>query len=205
MWAHGFIDLDRRVRPVYQAVEFRQALLSSSMVLAIGLAAYLFFRPSITLLGNLGWSSVAFGVLGGALTYLVVFIITRQYLLSLRSMRDLMLMLSSLFRNFSWPAIIFISAMAGISEELLLRGLLQHYLVEFTNPAFGIIVASLVFGLMHYLSRLYVVVTFALGLAFGVAYHVSDSLLLVIIAHAVYDVLAFALLVKYPHWLGIQN
>jgi membrane protease YdiL (CAAX protease family) len=192
------------MKPVYQAVRFTQALASSGLVLALGVIIYSVFGTNISLFGKLGWWSVLLGLFAGATIYGLVYCLTKFFWMNSVSMRELMDKLASLFRDFSWPAILAISLMAGLSEELLLRGLLQNWLIELMGPAGGIGLASLVFGLMHYLSRTYVLVTFTLGLAFGVAYYLSNSLLFVIIAHAVYDVFAFAVLVKYPHLLGIK-
>jgi membrane protease YdiL (CAAX protease family) len=194
------------MKPIYQSVKFTQALASSSLVLALGVVIYLLLGANISLLGKLGWWwSILLGLLAGASTYALVYCLTKNFWMNSTSMHELMDKLASLFRDFSWPAILVISLMAGLSEELLLRGLLQNWLIELIGPAGGIGLASLVFGLMHYLSRTYVLVTFALGLLFGIAYYLSNSLLFVIIAHAVYDVLAFAVLVKYPHLLGIKG
>ena len=192
------------MRPVYQAVKFSQALYSSSIVLALGLIAMLIFNPSLSALGSIGWWSVVLGMIAGAGLYGVVFVLTKAFLMGSASMRDLMEKLASLFRDFSWPAIVVISIMAGVSEELLLRGLLQNWLVDVFNPTVGIALASLVFGLMHFLTRTYVLVTFALGMVFGVAYYLTDSLVFVMVAHAAYDVLAFAVLVKFPRSLGVR-
>lgn len=193
------------MRPVYQAVRFSQALGSSALVLGVGVLLTFIFEPPLSAFGNMGWLSIPYGIVAGALGYGLVFIVTKTFLMNLGSMRELMENLSSLFRNFSWPAILVISLMAGLSEELLLRGLVQGWLVDFFNPLSGIVLASLIFGLMHFLTRTYVIVTFILGLAFGVAYYLSDSLMFVIVAHAVYDVFAFAVLVKFPQSLGLRR
>jgi membrane protease YdiL (CAAX protease family) len=204
MRPHGIAYLDKLMKPIYQAVRFTQALASSGLVLALGVVIYVLLGANISLVGNLGWWSILLGIVAGGLTYGLVYCLTKVFWMDSPPMRELMEKLASLFRDFSWPSILVISLMAGLSEELLLRGLLQNWLVEIIGPAGGIAVASLVFGLMHYLSRTYVLVTFTLGLFFGIAYYLSNSLLFVIIAHAVYDVFAFAVLVKYPHLLGIK-
>lgn len=186
-------------------MKFSQALLSSSLILALGLALWLLFGIELTVLGTLGWWSLPIGIGAGALLYILVFWVTNAFWMRIASMRFLMERLHSIFREFSWPSIIIVSIMAGVGEELLVRGVLQNVLVNYLGPTSGIVLASLVFGFMHYLSKTYVLVTFALGLAFGLAYHLSDSLVLVMTAHAIYDVFAFAVIVKYPQLLKIDT
>jgi len=185
-------------------VKFSQALASSTSLFAIGMVILWFVELPLSLSGRLGNWAWPLGIILGVLIYAVVFYLTRLFWPYSDGMRSLMGRLHNLFRDFSWPAIILISIMAGLGEELLLRGLLQTYLVRELSPFWGIVLASLIFGLLHYLSRAYIVVTFALGVVFGVAYYLSNSLMLVMIAHAVYDVFAFAVLVKYPKLLYIQ-
>lgn len=193
------------MRVLYQPVRFMQAFGSSLLVLALGVVLMLVFDPTLSAFGNMGWVSIPYGVGAGGLGYAVIFMITKVFLIRINSMRELMAKLSSLFRNFTWPSIVIISIMAGLSEELLLRGVLQNKLVDWLNPTAGVVLASLVFGLMHFLSFTYVVVTFLLGLMFGLAYYFSESLAFVIVAHAVYDMFAFAVLVKYPQLLNLDR
>ena len=94
--------------------------------------------------------------------------------------------------------------MAGISEELLFRGVIQSYLISVSTPFIGLFVSALLFGLMHCYNRLYIILTFIVGLFIGWIYFQTQSLLLVVTLHCVYDILAFTSLVKYPHLLGLD-
>jgi len=94
--------------------------------------------------------------------------------------------------------------MAGVSEELLFRGVIQTAISNTTTPFLGIVISSFVFGLMHFYNRLYILITFLVGLILGYLYHESKSLVLVMTMHAVYDFFAFMLIVKYPQLLGIS-
>ncbi|HBO42549.1 MAG TPA: CPBP family intramembrane metalloprotease [Planctomycetaceae bacterium] len=87
-----------------------------------------------------------------------------------------------------------ISLVAGIGEEMLFRGLLQGGLAEAIGTPAGtwiaLVLASLVFGLVHPLSGTYVLLTGLIGLYLGWSWIVSGNLLVPITAHAAYDFLA---------------
>ena len=78
--------------------------------------------------------------------------------------------------------LIFISLMAGIGEEALFRGVIQQQ--------FGIVAASIVFGLAHCISPAYVIVTVLMGLYIGFIYQATQSLLVPVQLHFVYDLAA---------------
>jgi membrane protease YdiL (CAAX protease family) len=93
--------------------------------------------------------------------------------------------------------LIVISICAGIGEELLFRGWMMYWLVEGatasasapTPAALGaaLIVSSIVFGLFHPITRLYVVLAALMGLYFGALLIYTENLLVPIAAHATYD------------------
>ncbi len=82
----------------------------------------------------------------------------------------------------------FISACAGIGEELLFRGVIQVKL--------GIVVASIIFGLMHFITPAYCVIATIMGVYLGFMFKHYDSLLVPIQLHFVYD-LGALILIKY--------
>lgn len=96
-----------------------------------------------------------------------------------------------LFRHCGVLDIAALSLVAGIGEEMLFRGFLQGRLAEaIGTPAgtwVGLILASLVFGLAHPLSRLYVLLTGVIGVYLGWLWIVSGNLLVPITVHAAYD------------------
>jgi membrane protease YdiL (CAAX protease family) len=97
-----------------------------------------------------------------------------------------------------------VSLLAGVGEEILIRGGLQSILVGLTSPFVGMLLASLIFGVMHFLSKIYVLITFVIGFVFALVFYLTDSMLLVMVAHTVYDIFAFAMIVKFPHMLGLE-
>ena len=155
--------------------------------------------------GDTGMKSVLVGACWGSGLFILMMFIGRYLQCYFPSYRDLVAELCELFSNLSWPTIILISVMAGISEELLFRGVIQSYLVGVTSPLFGVIISACLFGVMHFYNRLYIVLTLIIGLFIGWLYYATQSLLLVVVLHSVYDILAFACIVKYPHLLGLDK
>lgn len=92
-----------------------------------------------------------------------------------------------------------ISLCAGIGEELLFRGWLMYWIADGWamvpgEPVsatfalgFGLVVSSIAFGLVHPLTKLYIVVAAVMGLYFGGLCIWTGNLLVPITAHAVYD------------------
>ncbi|WP_018861494.1 CPBP family intramembrane glutamic endopeptidase [Thioalkalivibrio sp. ALJ3] len=92
-----------------------------------------------------------------------------------------------LFGN-AWPgAILLISLLAGLGEELLVRGVLQTWLDTRMPAGLAIVIAAVVFGLAHAITRLYFVFATAIGLYLGLLYYLTGNLLVVVITHALYD------------------
>lgn len=86
--------------------------------------------------------------------------------------------------------IVSLSVAAGVGEELLFRAAVQGVLVEYLPAGVALLLASLLFGIAHWISLGYVLVIALLGFLFGVVFHLTGSLLLVIITHIVYDLWA---------------
>lgn len=86
----------------------------------------------------------------------------------------------------------------ALVEELMFRGIVQGALVDRYGAAFGILVASLLFGATHagYGSPDEIAFAIGMGLVLGITYHLSRSLAAVVIAHGLVNVLVFAV---YPH------
>jgi membrane protease YdiL (CAAX protease family) len=101
--------------------------------------------------------------------------------------------------------IVLISALAGIGEELMFRGLIQNGLSDWlvrgvlsagwgetTGPWIGCAVAALVFGLLHAITPTYAVLATLIGFFLGWLYLATGNLLVPIVAHGLYDAIALA-------------
>ncbi|MCE9546950.1 MAG: CPBP family intramembrane metalloprotease, partial [Planctomycetia bacterium] len=97
-----------------------------------------------------------------------------------------------------------LAAAAGVGEELLLRGLVQTGLTSLASRALtpsaasavGLILAGLLFGLMHPLSKTYATLCVLIGLYLGAIWLATGNLLVPVIAHGLYDFLALVYLLS---------
>lgn len=108
---------------------------------------------------------------------------------------------SGLFSGYSWLHLACVAALAGVGEELLFRGFLQTWLGNYFAITWAILIASIIFGLLHYLSHAYFISATLMSIAFGVVYCMTDSLLMVVVWQGVYDFIALLVLVKYPDFI----
>lgn len=97
----------------------------------------------------------------------------------------------------SWYDLVLLAAVAGFSEELLFRGVLQPWIGRL-HPWTGIIAANLIFGLLHAVTPTYAIVATAFGfyLSWLSASPGEPNLLRPMVTHAVYDYIAFLLVVR---------
>jgi membrane protease YdiL (CAAX protease family) len=99
-----------------------------------------------------------------------------------------------LFSAFNTASIVLIGALAGIGEEWLFRGVIQ--------PAVGLVVASIAFGLAHIGGRsmlAFGVWASGMGFVLGGLAILTGGLTAPIVAHGVYDMLALAYLRRGAH------
>ena len=192
-----------------QQVRFKQVFIPSLvlMLIAFGLV-FLFADFSVSILFEFNFNSLFWSLCIGAVLGIGFFVLMALIMVSVRpfysKIDDITKQLHVFFHGFSWTMIVLLSLAAGIGEELLFRGLIQRYLVYLFNPLWGIILASVIFGVCHYLNRLYVFLAFSMGFLIGGIYHFTNNLLLVMTLHAVYDFFAFTAIVKYPPLFGLQ-
>jgi len=88
----------------------------------------------------------------------------------------------SIFRTICLSDLLLISLLAGLGEEFLFRGVIQI--------KFGIVIASISFGLMHFVSPAYAIVTTIMGFYLGLVFQKTGGLLAPVIIHFLYDLAA---------------
>lgn len=138
---------------------------------------------------------VVLGACLGAVLAAGVFVIARLPIRSLRSLQDLMeSRLKEFLASMTPGELVVLSMAAGLGEEFLFRGWLQQGLFSllgaeksFLWGGVAMLVASLLFGLAHPISPMYVFLATMMGLVFGGLYWMTGNLLTAIVAHAVYD------------------
>jgi len=87
--------------------------------------------------------------------------------------------IKAIFINCRLLDLCFISLFAGFAEELLFRGVIQVKI--------GIIGASIIFGLLHFITPAYCIITTIMGFYIGFLFQYYESILLPIHLHFVYD------------------
>ena len=90
-----------------------------------------------------------------------------------------------------------LALLAGAGEELLFRGVLQAILDRWWGPSVGLLVASALFGALHALTPTYAVLAALAGLYLGGVWLLTGNLLVVIIAHGLYDFIALVYLLRF--------
>jgi len=82
--------------------------------------------------------------------------------------------------------VLYTVVMGPLVEELLFRGFIQGYLCERTTTAVGVLLASLVFAVLHW--NLYAnIQVFFLSLALGYIYHRTQSLAAPVALHGLHN------------------
>lgn len=179
------------------------ALLFQGGIGVIGLLAIVFFGIPVLVLGPGPWQSLFYGVFGAAATYAVLLLLTRVPGLFPENLERQMQGLYDFASSYSPAVLILLSVLAGVGEELLFRGAIQGWLMAHTDSVTAVMAASVLFGLVHYVSFTYFLVATGLGLILGTAYVLSESLVSVMVWHAVYDMIALFCLLRFPRWFGV--
>lgn len=122
---------------------------------------------------------------------------TRYPIGPLRELRDLTRdLVMPVFRDCSVADMALVAILAGVGEELLFRGVVQEAITHRFGWPIGLAAASLLFGLVHPLSRAYAILTGLVGVYLGWLWLATGSLVTPIVTHAVYDFVALVYLVK---------
>lgn len=145
------------------------------------------------------------GLMGGVLTYGVLLLLSVTDVLSSDSLQKHIRDLHRFVRSQSWPVLITLAVLAGVGEELLFRGVIQGWVGQHLGVTTGVLAGAVLFGLAHAMSWSYFLVATALGGVFGVVYAVTDSLQLVMVWHAVYDLVVILVLRRYPRLFGLSR
>ncbi|WP_374090656.1 lysostaphin resistance A-like protein [Methylomicrobium lacus] len=103
----------------------------------------------------------------------------------------------SLYRR-HWADLFMLAAIAGLSEEILFRGVVQPWLEAAWGMRAALLGCNILFGLAHAVTPLYTLLAFLIGLYLSGAmdYGGTRNLLTPVLIHALYDFWAFAALVR---------
>jgi membrane protease YdiL (CAAX protease family) len=98
--------------------------------------------------------------------------------------------LGALVSALSTSELALLAALAGISEEVLFRGVVQVALAGVLPEALALVAASVLFGLVHFATKTYAILAGVMGLYLGALFLIQGNLLAPIITHALYDFIA---------------
>ncbi len=162
------------------------AVAAEGVVFMIALILGRFFDINFLPLTRNFLRDILIGTIGASLPF-ALFVLTltarAEKIPILGSLRKTMITdVKSIFSNTCFLDIILISLIAGFAEEFLFRGVIQ--------AKFGIIIASILFGLVHFVTPAYVVVASFIGFYIGFFYLVFEGLLIPIQLHFIYDLAA---------------
>jgi membrane protease YdiL (CAAX protease family) len=109
-----------------------------------------------------------------------------------------------MFEGLSIVEVAAISVAAGLGEELLFRGLMQTGLQGWIGEPYGwamaLVVASIAFGVCHWLNATYAAIVTVIGFCMGGLFVLVDDLAAPIVAHAVFDFAAILYLTRDARW-----
>lgn len=177
------IDWTNRYEFLGSALLFEGALIGIAGVLGGWLGYHPLAEFRWTLAG-LGWGLAGTGPL------LVLFALSYRFPIGgLKRIKQILLeTLGPSLAVCCWHDLLLLGAVAGVSEELLFRGVLQ--------PAMGLAGSNLVFGLVHAVSLLYALLAAGIGCLLGWQFQESQNLLAPIVTHSLYDFVAFVVIAR---------
>ncbi len=117
----------------------------------------------------------------------------------LRKIRALLLeTLGAKLYQRNWADMLILAGIAGFSEELLFRGVFQPWLENISSLSLGLVLSNLLFAAVHAVTPLYAVLAMLMGLYLGMSldYGGTRNLLQPILVHALYDFVAFMVILN---------
>ncbi|UTW04931.1 CPBP family intramembrane metalloprotease [Amphritea atlantica] len=178
-------------RMVYLALVFEGGLVG----IALGLG-WLLDTPAFAQF-QLSWRGVSQGVLA---TLPILLLVLCAGFLEYPPVKDLFRLsrahIIRLFSDASLLDLALVAGVAGLGEEVLFRGVIQMSLAVHFGPLAGVLIAALLFGLVHSLSLAYVISATLIGIYLGCLLLICDNLLVPIITHGLYDFIVLVVLIR---------
>ncbi len=187
-------------KPVFNPDNFfkKACYFEASLVLvAIVLGWFSGINPFETL--HFSEMAIFYGVLGTAPLFLMYLALEHIQVEPVVKIRRLLLdTLGPGLNRYHWTDLFILAAIAGISEEMVFRGVIQPWMESSWGVTVALIASNIVFGLAHALTLLYFVLATAVGIYLGLSldYGGERNLLTPVIIHGLYDFLAFIALMR---------
>lgn len=176
-----------------KACSFEAALILVAVVLGwianINPFAYLHFSES----------AIAYGVVGTMPLFLLFLTMEQIQTESTIKIKDVLFeTLGPGLYRYHWTDLLVLASIAGLSEELLFRGVIQPWIESSWGMTAGLVASNIIFGLAHAVTPLYAVLATLVGiyLSLSMDYGGDKNLLLPIVIHGFYDFLAFVMLMR---------
>ena len=132
--------------------------------------------------------------IAGSIPMLMIFAVTYRFPLGpLKTIKFFLLeALGPPLAACRWYDLTWVALLAGVSEELMFRGVIQSWFSPW-GSSLGILVSNILFGLAHAITPTYAILAASMGVYLGVVYeYVGDQNLIVpIVTHSFYDLVAF--------------
>lgn len=182
---------------------FKQACIFEGSL--IGLALVLGWLADINPFASLYFSETAFlhGIIATLPIFMIFLALYQLNIKSLTKIKTLLLdMLGPVLLRYHWTDLLILAAIAGISEEILFRGVIQPWMESSWGMLTGLIVSSILFGLAHAVTLLYFLLATLMSAYLGLLLDIDTSrnLLIPIVTHGFYDFLAFLVIAhSYRH------
>lgn len=143
--------------------------------------------------------AIVYGIAGTIPLYLLFMIMEQIQAEPVVKIKDLLFeTLGRGLHQYHWTDLLILASIAGLSEELLFRGVIQPWLESAWGTAAGLIASNIIFGIAHAVTPLYAVLATLIGiyLSLSLDYGGDRNLLIPIIIHGLYDFLAFIALMR---------
>lgn len=153
--------------------------------------------------------AIGLGVLGTVPPLVALGVLDWVPMRSLERVKDVAVqVLGRMFPNPRWWQLALVAAAAGFGEELMFRGLLQGGIAEAigkpAGPWIALGIASLVFGVFHWLNTTYALLAAVAGLYIGWLLIATGSIWPPIVAHGLYDFIALCWLLRSNQVVGLR-
>lgn len=144
-------------------------------------------------------SAIAYGVVGTIPLFLLFLTLEQIQTESTIKIKNLLFeTLGPGLHRYHWTDLLILASIAGLSEELLFRGVIQPWIESSWGMTAGLVGSNIIFGLAHAVTPLYAVLAALVGLYLSLSldYGGDRNLLLPIVIHGFYDFLAFVALMR---------
>ncbi|MDD1621185.1 MAG: CPBP family intramembrane metalloprotease [Methylococcaceae bacterium] len=169
----------------------------SLVIVAIGLGWIADVDPFASLIFS--ETALAEGLLATLPLLILFFVLQQLPYTALQKIRYLLLetLGPRLYRQ-HWTDLLILASIAGFSEEMLFRGVLQPWLENAWNMTAGLVASNLIFALVHAVTPLYALLAMLVGLYLGLCldYGGERNLLIPMVIHSLYDFVAFVVILR---------